>query len=401
MQTFFLYIGLSGLAITLTTIFAIWLLHNGSHPVLEAVSRIRCLPRIAQFFLIAFVLQLIVHGSTKTNANGHVEGSVTNSPSGLQPLSMLPPLALSMADDDSPTIFGFTSNQLAMGFVLSQVSVGGSYTFSPPGSASAVEAWRLRGASDDWAHGPASATFPYGSVVFADGRVQDRVRNPSAAFAPFHTTLGVVPDANWPLVASSNAESMVWYAATASNSAVVTWKDVLLGRDTNTPVSVQVEFFENGDFDYRYGLESVKDKIESGEWGVEDLTNVVVGASLGDEPFMTTLADVATNALPSAFGSRLSLSFRALSAEDATSADRDGDGISTYDEIFVHGTDPGLYDSDGDGIGDGDEVTQSLDPLSVSVPNDALLARLDDFQINSTYAAAYVAATNELVGYRL
>ena len=61
MQTFFLYVGLSGLAITLTTIFAIWLCHNGSHPVLEAVSRIRHLPRIAQFFLIAFVLFQYVH----------------------------------------------------------------------------------------------------------------------------------------------------------------------------------------------------------------------------------------------------------------------------------------------------------------------------------------------------
>ena len=90
--------------------------------------------------------------------------------------------------------------------------------------------------------------------------------------------------------------------------------------------------------------------------------------------------------------------FRALAAEDALLADRDGDGISTHDEIFVHGTDPGLYDSDGDGIGDGDEVVQSLDPLSVSVPNDALLARLEAFQTNAAYAAAYVAVTNEQIG---
>ena len=41
MQTFFLYFGLSGLAVTLLALLAVWLCREGSHPVLEAVSRIR------------------------------------------------------------------------------------------------------------------------------------------------------------------------------------------------------------------------------------------------------------------------------------------------------------------------------------------------------------------------
>ena len=287
MQTFFLYFGLSGLALTLPVLFAVWLCLQSSHPVLEAVSRIRHLPRIVQLFLAAFVLQLIVHGSTKTNVNRLVRVG------------------------DDPTVFGFTSNQLAVGFVLSRVDAGGSCDFAPPAGASVVEAWRLRGAADDWVHGPASASLPGGSVVFADGRIQDRVRNPSAAFAPFRAALGVVPEANWPLVACSNAGSMVWHAAMDSGSVVVTWRDVLLGRDTNTPVSVQAEFFENGDFDYRYDLGSLECRVESGELDAADLTNVVVGASVGGEPFWTTLADVATNAPSSAFGSPFAVSFRA------------------------------------------------------------------------------------------
>jgi hypothetical protein len=44
-------------------------------------------------------------------------------------------------------------------------------------------------------------------------------------------------------------------------------------------------------------------------------------------------------------------------------ADTDGDGLSDYDEVFIHGTDPTNPDSDGDGIGDGLEVRMGLDPI--------------------------------------
>ena len=156
MQTFFLYFGLVGLALTLPPLFAIGLWRMDSHPVLEAVSRIRRHPIAVQLFLAAFVLHLIVHGSIKTNANGYVEGGVTNGsggaeggvtngPSGLPPPGMPPPLALPMAGGD-PTVYGFTSNQLAVGFVLSRVDAAGSCAFAPPSGASVVEAWRLRGA---------------------------------------------------------------------------------------------------------------------------------------------------------------------------------------------------------------------------------------------------------------
>jgi hypothetical protein len=49
-------------------------------------------------------------------------------------------------------------------------------------------------------------------------------------------------------------------------------------------------------------------------------------------------------------------------------ADRDGkgglsDGLSDYDEIYRHGTDPTRLDTDGDGEGDGDEVRAGTNPL--------------------------------------
>jgi hypothetical protein len=46
--------------------------------------------------------------------------------------------------------------------------------------------------------------------------------------------------------------------------------------------------------------------------------------------------------------------------------DLDGDGLSTADEVGIHGTNVAVADSDGDGVGDGDEVAAGTDPLGPS-----------------------------------
>ena len=385
MQTAFLYFGVAGLAASLPLVFLAWIWRTGSHPVLEALSRVRRRSALVQLALLAFVVNLIVYGSVKTSGSGRVEGGVTNGPSGL------PPPMLQMPAGNGASFFGFTADQIAAGFALSEVGHGGSWDFDPPASATVVSDWRLRGAAEDWRPAPSFAPVSDAPAVFADGRVQDRVRGPSLVFAPLNAALGVVPEANWGMVAGSNAESMVWCATTASNTLVVTWRDVLLNRDTNSPVSVQAEFFDDGGFVYRYDLSRAASALSDPSVA----SNILVGAWFGGAG---ESVDVAGDADASAM---TRVSFRALDPADAVLADRDGDGMSTYDEIFTHRTDPGLYDSDGDGIGDGDEIAQSLDPLAVSVSNEALLARLEDFQTNMSYAAAAVAVTNELVGYRL
>jgi hypothetical protein len=42
--------------------------------------------------------------------------------------------------------------------------------------------------------------------------------------------------------------------------------------------------------------------------------------------------------------------------------DTDGDGISDYDELYIHNTSPYLEDTDGDGISDKDEIENRTDP---------------------------------------
>ncbi len=58
---------------------------------------------------------------------------------------------------------------------------------------------------------------------------------------------------------------------------------------------------------------------------------------------------------------------------DPLNPDTDGDGLSDYDEINVHGTDPLNPDTDGDGLSDGDEVNvYGTDPLNPDTDGDGL-----------------------------
>lgn len=45
--------------------------------------------------------------------------------------------------------------------------------------------------------------------------------------------------------------------------------------------------------------------------------------------------------------------------------DTDDDGLSDYEEHFIHKTNPLVADTDGDGINDGYELKYNLNPLSL------------------------------------
>ena len=52
-------------------------------------------------------------------------------------------------------------------------------------------------------------------------------------------------------------------------------------------------------------------------------------------------------------------------------SDSDDDGLSDYQEIVIHGTDPLSQDSDNDGLNDSEELMWSSDPLTFDPDNDS------------------------------
>ena len=350
MQTIILVFALAGLALTLPASVLLWLHARGIRPVHEVMDRFRRLPMLGQIVVIVVAVNLFVFGSTKTPTNDVPGGaSSTNAP---PPMLSAPRLGSGH--------FGFTEDQLNAGFVLVDVGSNEVWNLTMPTNAAVVEKWRLRGAVDDWLK-PGIGNFPY--VVFADGRIQDAVRDPGFVAAPFNAVLGIVPETNWRLIADEDARSRVWYDVTESNSVRVTWQDALLLRDTNSPISVQAEFYEDGNFIYRYDLSRATNALAF------CATNVLIGASRNGSSETFSLS---CSLIPDPC-SLSSLFFHALDPKDATNAGRDNDGLSAYAEIFVHKTDPGLFDTDGDGVGDGAEIARGLDPLSRDSDGDGLV----------------------------
>jgi hypothetical protein len=68
---------------------------------------------------------------------------------------------------------------------------------------------------------------------------------------------------------------------------------------------------------------------------------------------------------------RFALEWKNTSGLDPN-ADSDGDGLSDWDEVFVHGTDPRRADTDGDSLSDSSEVLAGANPLDADENNDGI-----------------------------
>ena len=179
------------------------------------------------------------------------------------------------------TTHTLTGDDFRRGFVLTRIGTDEAFSFAAPAGANVCADWRAFGASEDWmylAFNDWSFSLGTNEVdrlrVFSFGKAEPLPPATNRGFAPLMASLGVVPQANWHLIAG-NGEwgtgngSQFWHFVTPSNTLQLTWQNVLFERLTNTPVSVQMEVWPSGRFVYRYDLS----RLDAAE-----VTNVLVGA---------------------------------------------------------------------------------------------------------------------------
>ena len=283
--------------------------------------------------------------------NQPLGGGATFNLSGFEPIS------------STNTTCMLTAEDFERGFVMTRIGTDEELDFSAPPNATIVNDWMAFGAATDWIYAAfTNWTFKVATNdvsrlrIYSFGKIDPLVRDADGAiamnywFAPFIASLGIVPEANWNLLAESARPSQLWYCITPQNTLVVTWQNALLDRDADTPLCFQVEFKADGQFIYRYDLSRLD---------VDAVTNILAGASFGGNEWTT-------NALPT---NVTSMAFYPLSENDAYDQDPDGDGLLTIDELFFYNTDPHNADTDYDGLNDGEELfiygTNPLNPHSI------------------------------------
>ena len=286
------------------------------------------------------------------------------------------------------TLRTITADDFRRGFVMTRIGTDEAFDFAAPSNAVVCADWRAFGAATDWIYVALTnwafqvATNDVDRLrIYAFGKIEPQIMESGGEiatnywFAPFMASLGIARQANWDWLAESDRPSQLWHYVTPSNTLQITWQNALLDRDTDTPVSFQIEFRTDGQFTYRYDLSrcgALGDRALPEGWdGV--ITNGVIGASFAGNAWTT-------NAIPT---NVTSMTFYPLSPEDTVNPDPDNDGLATIDELFVYHTDPRHPDSDYDGLTDYEEVfvynSDPLDPNSISTEYcDGFAAKLGD-----------------------
>ncbi|MGN0846459.1 MAG: hypothetical protein ACI4RA_03640 [Kiritimatiellia bacterium] len=257
-----------------------------------------------------------------------------------------------------PFVRPLAAADYAAGLALACVGTGEAWDFSAPAGAEVCADWEAFGAARDWfAARPAGGwSFAFGTnavaalTIHSDGAARPVAADAATFLAPLRAELGIAPAANWGLLAEVDRPSRFWWCLTPSNTFVATWRNALLGRRADRPVSFQMELWPKGGVVFRYDLSRLGGEVVSG---------LSVGVSNGGVGrVFTALARDTT-----------SLRWARLDPTRADDPDPDGDGLTTEDEILVHGTDPYSADTDLDGLADGAEIasarTDPLDPHSL------------------------------------
>ena len=176
-----------------------------------------------------FVLALTIatlFGGGKTNGVDDTEGSVTNRLMGLVRQLMAPVFR-------PPTV---TPAEVARGWQVISVETNASICYAMPDGAALATNWWVRGAYEDVTKIGLGSLAGYDSLwAFTWGKVRFALGDAAYEIAAVGAPMSAVP-----------FRSRLWSATTTNDSLLVTWEDFAAGRDTNTPISAQLEFRADG-----------------------------------------------------------------------------------------------------------------------------------------------------------
>ena len=247
-STILLYVCLAGAVLLAPLSVLLWLHEKGIHPVDELLGRFRRLPHLAQLAILVFVVNLIVYGSTKMPTND-VPGGGSAPTNDAPPMMSAPRMFASGQTVESE----FSADELAAGYAVWRIGTNEVWRFDRPAHAEEIARWRLRGAAEDWQKVGDCVLTTAGELVMTN--VVYTALGLQASFAP---------EANWTLLPTSSVPSVAWHDRTPWESERYTWQNAFLGRDTNMPVSAQLEITREGDFIFAYDLSCAGEGITNG-----------------------------------------------------------------------------------------------------------------------------------------
>lgn len=356
----------------------------------ELLARLRRSGPLAQGAALALLVAVVAIGGTKPG-DGNQPRNTPNARNG---------------DSSAPSVSSVVEWPA---FGLVEVRTTGVSLRAEPTNAVEAAAWRLRGASEDgfWIERDepffALGTNPVRRVhASASGALSfESARHPPLgaplpdgtslpALVPLRAPLGLLPAA----VETNAAPSRFWHAPAPGGGLLLAWENVALDRFPVRRVSVQAELKPNGDFRFLYDFPEALDPSP---------TNLLLGAQAGTNG-VNALAIFGTNVLAETVWrvdgarvtngvsvadllctngalrtpARFELVWKNVAelgsgaSPDAASGDSDGDGLSDWDEIFRHGTDPHRSDTDLDGLSDGAEILAGADPRDADENGDGI-----------------------------
>ena len=154
-------------------------------------------------------------------------------------------------------------------YTLHSVCTNDSYSYAMPSDGSHYENWSLRGAYEDvFRLDLGEMRFPCGTNlcdhlwIYTWGMAGTRLGDTSGRIVAAGVPMSAVPGL-----------SRFWSAA-ADGGRLLTWENFFLNRDTNTPVSAQLELRPSGDFIVRSNLvERLYRRVNPDDWDDDGIPN--------------------------------------------------------------------------------------------------------------------------------